>query len=348
VGGPVQLSNSEERDVLSRGAAYMVERGFGRPEDAEHCESGGALDGADPGAVSDRALKRGRDQCGTLGSGNHFVEVQVVDKVLDADAAARAGIEQGQATVMIHSGSRGLGHQVCDDSLRAMEKAMHKYDIRLPDRQLASAPVESPEGRRYLGAMRSAANFAWANRQVLTVHVRTAFAEVFGRPDEKLGLDLIYDVAHNIAKIEEHEVDGRSRNLCVHRKGATRAFGPGRRDVPADWRDLGQPVIIPGDMGTASYLLVGTEAAMQQTFGTTCHGAGRVMSRKAAIRAAKGRSIKRELADKGIYARYRGRTALDEEQPDAYKDIDVVVDVVAKAGLARPVCRLRPLGVVKG
>ena len=348
VSGTVKFSPREERQVLARGSAYVVERGFGRPEDVEHTEANGCLAGADPDAVSERAWHRGRNQCGTLGAGNHFVEVQVVDEVYDPEAAGRFGLEVGLVTVMIHSGSRGLGHQVCDDSLRMMESAMKKYRLDLPDRQLAAAPVDSPEGQRYLGAMRAAANFAWANRQILTHHVRAAFAEQFGKPDAELGLDLVYDVAHNIAKIEEHEVAGRRATLCVHRKGATRAFGPGHPEVPADVRDLGQPVIIPGDMGTASYLLLGTETAMRETFGTTCHGAGRVMSRKQAIRLAKGRSIKKELAEKGIVARYRGRTALDEEQPDAYKDVNVVVDVVSRVGLSRKVCRTRPLGVIKG
>ncbi len=348
VGGRVRFSPAEEREIMARGPAFVVERGFGRPEDVEHTEARGCLAGANPGVVSDRACQRGQNQCGTLGAGNHFVEVQAVDEIYDPDAAARMGIKVGTVTVMIHSGSRGLGHQVCDDSLRMMESVIGKYRLQLPDRQLAAAPVDSPEGRKYLGAMRSAANFAWANRQVLTHHVRAAFAKQFGRPDETLGLDLVYDVAHNIAKIEEHEVDGRKLKLCVHRKGATRAFGPGHPDIPADYRDLGQPVIIPGDMGRASYLLLGTEQAMRETFGTTCHGAGRVMSRRAAIRAAKGRSIKQELAAKGIVARCRGRYALEEEQPDAYKDVNIVVDVVHRAGLSRRVCRMRPLGVIKG
>jgi len=348
VGGKTRFSRREEEELAARGSQFVVERGFGRPEDVEHTEANGCLPGADPDAVSDRAYKRGADQCGTLGAGNHFVEVQRIEEIYDPDAAERFGLHVGGITVMVHSGSRGLGHQVCDESLRVMEKAMQKYGLQLPDRQLAAAPVASPEGRRYLGAMRAAANFAWANRQILTHHVRAAFAQVFGRSDEKLGLDLIYDVAHNIAKIEEHEVAGRRVSLCVHRKGATRAFGPGHPEVPADCRDLGQPVIIPGDMGTGSYLLLGTEQAMRETFGTTCHGAGRVMSRGAAIRSARGRSIQRELADRGVIARSRSRKGLAEEQPDAYKDVDAVVNVVSRAGLARRVCRMRPMGVIKG
>ena len=348
VGGRIKFSPAEERQLLARGSAYVVERGFGRPEDVTHTEADGCLAGADPGAVSDRAYKRGSAQCGTLGAGNHFVEVQVIDEVYDPAAAARFGLEVGAVTVMIHSGSRGLGHQVCDDSLRMMEGATKKYGLHLPDRQLAAAPVESPEGQKYLGAMRAAANFAWANRQILTHHVRAALAKHFGRSPEALGLDLVYDVAHNIAKIEQHEVDGRPLTLCVHRKGATRAFGPGHPELPEEVRDLGQPVIIPGDMGTASYLLLGTETAMQQTFGTTCHGAGRVMSRKAAVKSSHGRSIEKELAARGIIARSRSRTGLAEEQPDAYKDVNVVVDVVSRAGLSRKVCRMRPMGVIKG
>jgi tRNA-splicing ligase RtcB len=348
VGGKVQFSGDDERELLARGSGYVIERGYGRPADRDRTESRGCLDGADPGAVSDRALQRGRNQCGTLGAGNHFIEIQRVDELFDLDAAERLGVRPGTATVMIHSGSRGFGHQVCDDALRMMEGAVQKYGIELPDRQLAAAPVDSPEGRKYLAGMRCAANFAWANRQIMTHLVRQAFAKVFETDDAELGLDLVYDVAHNIAKIEEHAVGGRTRRLCVHRKGATRAFGPGSAELPDDCRDLGQPVIIPGDMGTASYLLLGTQEAMAESFGTTCHGAGRTMSRKAAIRAAKGRSIQRELADRGIVARSKGRHGLDEEQPDAYKDIDAVIRVVQKAGLSRKVARMVPLGVMKG
>ena len=348
VGGRIKFAGNEEKELLARGSAFVVQHGFGRLADIEHTEARGCLEGADPDLVSDRARKRGESQCGTLGAGNHFVEVQYVDEIYDPEAAARLGITPGSVTVMIHSGSRGLGHQVCDDSLRMMEGAMKKYGLDLPDRQLAAAPVDSPEGRRYLATMRAAANFAWANRQILTHHVRTAFARFFGQSDDDLGLDLVYDVAHNIAKIEEHEVEGRTVRLCVHRKGATRAFGPGHPELPSDCRDLGQPVIIPGDMGTASYLLLGTEGAMKETFGSTCHGAGRVMSRKAAVKSAAGRSIAKELAKRGVVAMSRSRTGLAEEQPDAYKDVDAVIDVVCKAGLARRVCRLKPMGVIKG
>ena len=348
VGGKVIFSRSEERRLLAEGARHAVRKGFGRDEDIEATEARGALDDNDPDEVSDRAYTRGRDQCGTLGAGNHFVEVQVVDQVYDEQAAAVLGLAEGQVTVMIHSGSRGLGHQVCDDFLKRLRRCPEQYGIALPDRQLVCAPVNSPEGQAYLKAMRCAANFAWANRQILTHHVRRAFAKHFGRSDELLGLDLVYDVAHNIAKMEQHETDGRRKALCVHRKGATRAFPAGHPEVPARYRAIGQPVIIPGDMGTHSYVLVGAPGAMRETFGSACHGAGRAMSRKAAVRSAAGRSIQDELASRGVVARARSRTGLAEEQPDAYKDVNAVVEVVHHAGLARRVCRMRPVGVIKG
>jgi len=304
--------------------------------------------GADPSAVSQRAIERGHDQCGTLGSGNHFLEVQVVDEIFDDQAAQLMGLEKDAICVMIHSGSRGLGYQVCDDSLRAFRNVPAKYGIQLPDRQLACAPVDSPEGQRYLGAMRAAANFAWANRQLLMWQTREVFAEFFGRSWQSLKMNLVYDVAHNIAKIEEHTVGGQKKILCVHRKGATRSFPAGHPEVPGRFRSIGQPVIIPGDMGRESWVLVGQPASMDRSFGTTCHGAGRVMSRKEAIRQAKGRRIDRELAASGVVARCRSRTGLAEEQPAAYKDASVVVDVVHRAGLASKVARLRPIGVVKG
>jgi tRNA-splicing ligase RtcB len=283
-----------------------------------------------------------------LGAGNHFLEVQVVDDIFDIEAARAMGLEQGLVCVMIHSGSRGLGYQVCDDALRQLRGAPAKYGIELPDRQLVCAPIESPDGQRYLGAMRAAANFAWANRQLLMWQTREAFADYFGRSWESLQMNLIYDVAHNIAKMEKHVVDGQAKVVCVHRKGATRAFPPGHPEVPSRYRAVGQPVIIPGDMGRASWVLVGAAGSMERTFGTTCHGAGRVMSRTAAIANAKGRRIDAELAQQGVIARSRSRTGLAEEQPAAYKDVDWVVDVVHRAGLARKVARLRPLGVVKG
>jgi tRNA-splicing ligase RtcB len=348
VGGAIRFSEKQERRIMTEGSRYVVQEGYGWPGDLEATEAGGGLDGADPEAVGDRAYERGKGQVGTLGSGNHFCEVQVVDEVFDAEAAAVFDLQVGRITVMIHSGSRGLGYQVCDDYLRHLAKAPQKFGIQLPDRQLVCAPVHSKEGQQYLSAMRGAANYAWANRQVLLHLVRDVFGRFFGRSAEDLGMSLIYDVAHNIAKMEEYELDGRRRLLCVHRKGATRAFPPGHPEVPARYRAIGQPVLIPGDMGRASYLLVGQPKSMTESFGSTCHGAGRVMSRSEAIRQAKGRSIGRELAAQGIVALGRGRHALDEEQPAAYKDVNEVVEVVHRAGLSRKVCRLRPLGVIKG
>ena len=307
------------------------------------------LDGADPDALSERALQRGLPQLGTVGSGNHFLEIQRVDEICDARAAARAGIEaEGQVMVMVHTGSRGLGYQVCDDALKPMQRAAQKYGIELPDRQLACAPVDSHEGQRYYAAMAAAANYGWANRQIITHWMREAFERVLGLGAAKLGLRLIYDVAHNVAKFEDHEVDGEPRRLCVHRKGATRAFGPGREEVPAAWRDLGQPVIVPGDMGTASWLLLGTQAAMAQTFGSTCHGAGRVMSRTAATKARHGREVQAELESRGITVRSAGKKTLAEEAPEAYKDVDRVVNVTHEAGISCRVARMTPLAVIKG
>ncbi len=347
-GGTVHLSHKEVDRVMVEGAPWAVAKGYGRPEDIVHTESGGCLEGAKPEAVSDRARQRGNDQVGTLGSGNHFIEVQVVDKVFDPDAAGAFGICDGQITLMIHSGSRGLGHEICDHYVRGLQDAPRRFGIDLPDRQLVCAPVNSDEGQRYLGAMRCAANYAWANRQVLLHLTRKVFEHFFKAGAEKLGMRLVYDVAHNIAKLERHGVAGEEKLLCVHRKGATRAFPPGHPEVPEDYRAVGQPVLIPGDMGRCSYLLVGRPAALEQTFGSACHGAGRVMSRTQAVRSAQGRSIKKELQQKGIYALARGRHGLDEEQPAAYKDVNLVVDVVERAGLAGKVARMRPLGVIKG
>jgi len=345
-GGKITFNRTELGGILQDGARFAVRAGYGLDEDVEHCEARGRLEGAIPGNVSQRAYQRGRDQCGTLGSGNHFVEVQVVEKVFDPEAARAMGLERGRVTVMIHTGSRGLGHQVCDDSLKQLVGVPGRYGISIPDRQLACAPVESPDGRKYLGAMRAAANFAWANRQILTHLVRQVFTRVFRSAAG--GLRLVYDVAHNVAKIEEHVVDGHRKRLCVHRKGATRAFPAGLPEVPDAYRQVGQPVLIPGDMGRTSYVLVGTDAAMHQTFGSTCHGAGRVMSRHRAVKLGKGRSIERELAERGIVARARSRTGLAEEQSAAYKDVGAVVAAVCDAGLSRRVVQLRPLGVIKG
>jgi tRNA-splicing ligase RtcB len=348
VGGDLSLAPKELRRVLADGARYVVASGFGDADDLDRTEAGGRLEGADPDAVSKRAYERGKDQVGSLGAGNHFLEVQVVEEVFDERAAAAFGVARGTVALMIHSGSRGLGHQVCDDSLKTMHGAARKYGFDLPDPQLCCAPVESDEGRRYLGAMRAAANYAWANRQLLMVRVCDAVARVFGTKPRHLGLRLVYDVAHNIAKVESHVVEGRERTVCVHRKGATRAFPAGHPEVPAAYREVGQPVIIPGDMGRYSFLLVGEPAAMEETFGSVCHGAGRAMSRHEARRQMRGEQVKADLARKGIAARSRSWQGLAEEYSGAYKDVADVVEVVVRAGLARTVCRLRPLGVVKG
>jgi len=348
VGGRFKFDHAEMKKLLSQGAAYLTTRRLASPEDLAATESGGCLEGADPAALSKQAYSRGRDQCGTLGSGNHFVEVQYVEEIYDPESAEAMGLKKNFTAFMIHSGSRGLGHQVCQDAITALRSAPGKYGIELPDRQLVCAPVESPEGRKYMAAMRAAANFAWCNRQLLATLVRRTLERFFGGTQESLGLRQIYDVAHNIAKIETHAVDGERMKVCVHRKGATRAFPPGHADLPEAYRALGQPVLIPGDMGTASYVLLGTQKAMDISFGSTCHGAGRVLSRKAAINAAKGRRLEQELASAGVTARARGRTGLAEEQPDAYKDIDAVVNCVHDAGLSRKVARLRPIGVIKG
>jgi tRNA-splicing ligase RtcB len=333
---------------MAEGTGYLARRGLATPTDVEHTEARGRLADARPDLVSERAVQRGAAQCGTLGSGNHFLEVQIVDEVFDERAAAAMGLAQGRVCVMIHSGSRGLGYQVCDDALKSLRGVPEKYGISLPDQQLACAPAESDEGRAYLGAMSAAGNFAWCNRQLLMWQTREVFAEVFGRPWEELGMSLVYDVAHNIAKFERHDAGGRQRRLWVHRKGATRAFPPGHEEVPDAYREIGQPVLIPGDMGRASWVLVGQQGAMDRTFGTTCHGAGRAMSRTAALKSSKGRRIDRELAEEGIVARARSWRGLAEEQPAAYKDVDLVVDVVHRAGLSKKVARLRPIGVIKG
>jgi tRNA-splicing ligase RtcB len=334
---------------MEEGADYVVNLGYGTPHDLVVTEAGGCLKGADPARVSDRAITRGFDQCGTLGSGNHFLEIQVVDRVLNPAAAEVMGLHEGQITVLIHSGSRGLGYQVCDDYLATFKNAPKRYGFTLPDSQLACAPLHSPEGQAYLGAMRAAANFAWCNRQLLAHQAREVFARFCGRSSEELGMELVYDVAHNIAKLEEHVLEnGRTKQVCVHRKGATRAFPPGHAEIPPIYAAIGQPVIIPGSMGTASWVLAGQPGSMVHSFGTTCHGAGRMMSRTAAVKLAAGRRIDQELAAVGIVARARGQKGLAEEQPAAYKDVDHVVDVVERVGISKKVARLRPVGVIKG
>jgi tRNA-splicing ligase RtcB len=346
--GPFRFGKKELSRLMRDGTEYLYDRDLATDRDLALTEASGCLEGADPKAVSGRAFERGASQCGTLGSGNHFVELQIVDRIVNAKAAEAFGLFEGQLCVMIHSGSRGLGYQVCDDSLRSLRKAPAKYGLHLPDRQLACAPVDSPEGEAYIAAMRSAANYAWCNRQLLMHQAREAFEHVLGQRADKLELEQVYDVAHNIAKLESHTVEGQQKSVWVHRKGATRAFPAGHPEVPERYREVGQPVLIPGDMGTASWVLIGGERAMERSFGTTCHGAGRVMSRKAAMRSARGRRIDEELLEKGVIARAASLRGLAEEQPDAYKNVDDVVDVVHQAGLSSKVARLRPVGVVKG
>jgi tRNA-splicing ligase RtcB len=335
-------------EVMRYGAGWAVKNGYGSKEDLEHIEAKGQIAGADPELVSDFAKDRGKDQLGTLGSGNHFVEVGFVKDIYDAKLAAALGLFKDQVTVIVHTGSRGLGHQVCDDYIKVMLKATAKYGIELPDRQLCCAPLSSPEGKQYLAAMAAAANFAFANRQMITHWVRESCQEVLQMGPKDLGLELVYDVAHNIAKIEEHQVNGKKKRLCVHRKGATRAFPPGHPETPAAYQKTGQPVLIPGDMGRYSFVLVGTEQALTETFGSTCHGAGREMSRHAAMKVAKGRNIVRELAAKGIVVRGAGRGTIDEEISEAYKDVESVVEVAHGAGISKKVAKLKPLGVIKG
>jgi len=344
----LRLSKAELKKVLVKGVGWAVKQGFGLEEDPDYVEERGCIQGADPDLISDRALERGRAQLGTLGSGNHFVEVGYVDEVYDEHAAKDLGLFLDQVTIIVHTGSRGLGHQVCDDYIKILMKSTQKYGIELPDRQLCCAPIASEEGRQYLAAMAGAANYAFANRQIIFHWVRETFERVFQMSSERLGLRLIYDVCHNIAKIETHRVDGKERKLCVHRKGATRAFPPHHPDTPLAYKDVGQPVLIPGDMGRYSYVLVGTEQAMAETFGSTCHGAGRVMSRKQAMRVSKGRAIIRELEDQGITIRSAGKATVREEIPEAYKDVSQVVEVVSGAGISKKVVRLRPMGVIKG
>ncbi len=343
-----KLSDEELSAVLRRGAAWPVEQGWGEPEDLVTTEAAGCLPGADPAAVSPRARERGAPQLGTLGSGNHFAEIQVVDEVLLPDAAQAFGLSEGLVTILLHSGSRGLGYQVCDDALATMAKAAVQHGLELPDRQLVSVPITSRDGARYLAAMRAAANFAWANRQVMMALIERAFVRVLGGDRRTLGFRLVYDVAHNIAKVEEHQLEKRSRRVLVHRKGATRAFPAGHPEIPDAYRCVGQPVLIPGDMGRASFVCVGTERAMAETFASAAHGAGRTLSRTAARKLGAGRNIARELAARGVVVAARSGKTLAEEMPEAYKDASQVVAALEEAGIARVVARLHPLGVVKG
>lgn len=347
--GKLRLSGAELDEAMQGGAKWAVEQGYGWDEDWKHCEEEGAMPDANPDMVSSRAKQRGRPQLGTLGSGNHFLEIQYVDKIYNPEIAKKLGIyEEGQVTVMIHTGSRGFGHQVCSDYLRVMERAVHQYGIKLPDRELACAPAHSKEAEQYFQAMQCAANFAWANRQLITHWTRESFQKVFRKDAEDLDLHLIYDVAHNIAKLEEHVVDDKRVKVFVHRKGATRAFPPGHRDIPADYREMGQPVLIPGSMGTASYLLIGTKQAMKISFGSTAHGAGRHLSRAAATRRYWGSAVKKELEQRGILIRAANIRVVAEEAPGAYKDIDRIAMVSHKVGIATLVARMVPMGVTKG
>ncbi len=342
------LSDKELRVVLEQGSDWAIKNGYGSAEDREHTEKRGRMEAANADALSARAMERGRDQVGTLGSGNHFLEVDEITEVCDPEIAQALGLVEGMACVWIHCGSRGLGHQVCTDAVRQMQRSMARYNIQVPDRELACVPFDSPEGQEYYQAMSCAANYAWANRQVITHRVRQVFEQTLaGLPGNK-HLRLLYDVCHNVAQVEEHTVDGKKIKLCVHRKGATRAFGPGHPDVPSDYRRYGQPVLIPGDMGTGSYVLVGTDKAMRDTFGSSCHGAGRVASRSQARKSMRGEDLRRQLENEGITVRAGSMSGLAEEAPDAYKNLEQVVAVVHETGIARRIARTRPLGVIKG
>ncbi len=346
--GRIRLSKKEEKQVAVEGASWAVKKGMGDKEDLERTEDHGGMKGADPGVISDRAFKRGHDELGTLGSGNHFLEIQVVDEIYDTKIANVFNLFEGQLTVLIHTGSRGFGHQICDDFLKEMGAYVRESGFTLPDRQLACAYITSDMGRRYLSGMACAANYAWANRQIIMHWTKETFEKVLHIRPNDLKMELLYDVCHNIAKLETHVVNNKKATLCVHRKGATRSLPPGHPDVPQRYRKVGQPVLIPGDMGTCSYVLAGSQKAMEETFASTCHGAGRVLSRRQAIKASKGRAIHRELEDRGIFVQSRGKSTLKEEISEAYKDVSLVVEAVHMAGLAKKVARLRPLGVIKG
>jgi len=344
----LKLSQKELKHVLAAGVDWTLQHGYGSAEDQTHIEANGCIMNADPDKISERALERGRAQLGTLGSGNHFLEVGFVEEVYDFEAASIMGLKKDRATVLIHTGSRGLGHQVCDDYLSVMLNASKRYGIELPDRQLCCAPVDSKEGKDYLGAMAAAANFAFVNRQMIMHWTRETFGQVFQKRIEDLQLELVYDVCHNIAKIETHEIEGKDKELCVHRKGATRAFPPGHPDIPEKYRSIGQPVLVPGDMGRYSFVLVGTAAGYAETFGSACHGAGRMLSRHQAKKAAKGRAVARELEDRGIIVKGASKRTLVEEISDAYKDVDNVVNVLHQVGISKKVVKLSPLVVIKG
>ncbi len=343
-----KLSKKEMNNLLKNGSNWCLERGFASPADLDRPEENGCLKSADPDTVSERAKERGYDQVGTLGSGNHFLELEKVAEIYDESAAETLGLFPGQLVMMIHCGSRGLGHQVCDDNLRVMGKAMEKYRIELPDRQLACAPIQSPEGKWYLGAMAAAANFAWANRQVIQHQAKKSFLETLHLSERDLGFRLVYDVCHNIAKMEEHDIDGKLKTVCVHRKGATRAFPPNHPLTPQRYKSVGQPVLIPGDMGRYSFVSVGQQPSMLESFGSSCHGAGRVQSRSKAKKMGRGRNLLKEMHDMGVVVQARGMRTVAEEMPYAYKDVSQVVDVMHQAGISKKVAKLVPVGVIKG
>jgi len=347
-GGRYRLSSDELDEVLATGARWCRKNGLATDDDLIHTEASGCIEGADPACVSDKAHQRGRDQLGTLGAGNHFLEVDVVAATYDETIADAYGLRPGQVVMLIHCGSRGLGHQVCTDYVHQFQRVIQQYQIKLPDRELVCAPFNSPEGEAYTAAMRAAANFAFANRQTLVALVRESFTKVLANSGLSFHLRQVYDVAHNIAKVEAHVIDGRRRQVCVHRKGATRAFGPGHEEIPPDYREVGQPVLVPGSMGTASYVLAGTAGAMRETFGSTCHGAGRTMSRTRARKLVRGDELKQELKQQGILVRAGSLRGLSEEAPFAYKEVEAVIEAVAGAGIARVVARLEPLAVIKG
>jgi tRNA-splicing ligase RtcB (3'-phosphate/5'-hydroxy nucleic acid ligase) len=346
--GALKVSEAELDQVCRDGSRWALKRGFASEEDLRRTEEGGRLEGADPMKVSKRAKERGRPQLGSLGAGNHFIEVDLIDQVFDREAAQVMGLAEGNLVVQVHCGSRGFGHQVCSDYVDDFQVAVRRYQIELPDRELVCAPLNSPEGLNYLAAMRCAANYAFANRQILAHSIRGAFEEVFAGKIKNWDLHQVYDIAHNMGKIETHLVDGKQVKVCVHRKGATRAFGPGSPELPPEYQEIGQPVLVPGSMGTSSWVLVGTQASMLQSFGSTCHGAGRMMSRHEAKRQVRGETLKRELEAQGIHIRTGSLSGLAEEAPKAYKDVDSVVQTVTGAGIARKVARLVPLAVIKG
>ena len=347
-GGRVKLKSGELDRILEQGSTWALKRGFATESDLERTEESGCLEGADPAGVSPRAKERGKGQVGTLGAGNHFIEIDVVDSIIDETVARRIGLFQGQVAVQIHCGSRGLGHQICGDYVKRFQKSISRYGFRLPDRELVCAPLSSPEGQDYLMAMKAAANYAFANRQVLAHHIRRSFEQTLAGKVSNHNIYQIYDIAHNMAKVETHEVNGRMVELCVHRKGATRAFGPGSPELPAVYRDIGQPVLVPGSMGTVSWVLAGTRTSMTRTFGSTCHGAGRTMSRKKAKKSIHGPGLREQLEGQGIHVRAGSMSGLAEEAPAAYKDVNRVVEVVHNAGIAKKVARLKPVAVIKG